>query len=399
MSDRKHVVITGASSGIGAALAVQLGAAGHRVALAARREHELQEVAGRAGTGAIVVPTDVTNRGDVERLRDRAIEAFGHVDVWVNNAGRGITKPVLELTDEEFDLMMTVNVKSALYGMQAIAPHFVARQRGQIVNVSSFLSRVPSTTSRSGYNAAKAALNALTANARMDLARAHPDIQVTLVMPGLVHTEFQRNALGGSPPIPPGTAAQSVEDAVAAIVSVIDHPVAEIYTNPRHAATVRDYFQDVGAFEQRAAGGREKPPKATRWWRGGVTLVAAAAAYACASAATGPSRLPAGVWGGDHVSMSVADPATHLELDCAHGDIPAAPTVGRQGQFEIAGTYVREHGGPIRQGEIVDSRPAIYSGAIASTTMTLTIRLSDTNETVGTFTLVSGSSGRVFKCL
>ena len=90
--------------------------------------------------------------------------------------------------------MMTVNVKSALYGMQAIAPHFIARGRGQIVNVSSMLSRVPFATFRSAYNAAKAALNALTANARVDLAREHPGIQVTLVMPGLVRTDFQRNA-------------------------------------------------------------------------------------------------------------------------------------------------------------------------------------------------------------
>ena len=254
MSQTKHIVITGASSGIGATLAVALGAAGHRVALAARREPELQEVAARVGQGAIVVPTDVTKRTEVERLRDRAIEAFGYVDVWVNNAGRGITKPALELTDEEFDLMMTVNVKSALYGMQAIAPHFIARGRGQIVNVSSVLSRVPFATYRSGYNAAKAALNALTANARVDLARAHPGIQVTLVMPGLVSTEFQRNALGGSPPNPAAAEAQSCEDAVAAIVQAIEQPVAEIYTNPRSAAAVvQRYFQDVGAFEREAA--------------------------------------------------------------------------------------------------------------------------------------------------
>ena len=254
MADIKHIVVTGASSGIGAELAVALGAAGHRVALAARREPELREVAGRSGTGAIVIPTDVTQRREVERLRDRAIEAFGHVDVWVNNAGRGITKPVLELTDEELDLMMTVNVKSALYGMQAIAPHFIARGRGQIVNVSSVLSRVPFATFRSAYNAAKAALNALTANARVDLARSHPGIQVTLVMPGLVRTDFQRNALGGSPPIPAISESQSVEEAVAAIVEAIAHPVAEIYTNPRQAAaTVQRYFQDVGAFEREAA--------------------------------------------------------------------------------------------------------------------------------------------------
>ena len=253
MTDSKHIVITGASGGIGAELAVQLGRQGHRMVLAARRERELQDVAGRVGHGAAAVTADVTSRADVERLRDRAIEALGYVDVWVNNAGRGITKPVLELTGEELDLMMDVNVKSALYGMQAIAPHFIARGRGQIVNVSSMLSRVPFATFRSAYNAAKAALNALTANARVDLAREHPGVQVTLVMPGLVRTDFQRHALGGSPPIPPVSEAQSVEEAVAAIVEAIAHPVAEIYTNPRHAAIVQSYFQDVGAFERAAA--------------------------------------------------------------------------------------------------------------------------------------------------
>jgi NAD(P)-dependent dehydrogenase (short-subunit alcohol dehydrogenase family) len=252
MADRKNIVITGASSGIGAELALRLGAAGHRVALAARRTDELRKIAARAGNGAIAVPADVTVRDEVVRLRDAAIEAFGHIDVWVNNAGRGINRPVLELSDDEFDLMMTVNVKSALYGMQAIAPHFIARGHGQIVNISSLLSRVPLATFRSAYNAAKAALNALTANARVDLARAHPGIQVTLVMPGLVRTQFQQNALGGSPPMT-GAESQPVEDAVTAIVDAIANPVAEIYTNPRQAAIVGDYFRDVGAFERAAA--------------------------------------------------------------------------------------------------------------------------------------------------
>ena len=157
--------------------------------------------------------------------------------VGVNNAGRGINRPVLELTDEELDLMMSVNVKSALYGMQAIVPHFIARGRGHILNVSSVLSRVPFATFRSAYNAAKAALNALTANARVDLARTHPGIHVTLVMPGLVLTEFQQSSLGGSPPMPPGET-QPVEEAAAAIVAAIAHPVAEIYTNPRHASGI-----------------------------------------------------------------------------------------------------------------------------------------------------------------
>ena len=127
----------------------------------------------------------MTVRAEVERLRDRAIEQFGSIDVWVNNAGRGISRLVAEVTDDELDQMITVNVKSALYGMQAVLPHFKERGAGQIVNVSSFLSRVPMASIRAAYSASKAALNSLTANLRMDLAATHPGIHVTLVMPGL----------------------------------------------------------------------------------------------------------------------------------------------------------------------------------------------------------------------
>jgi NADP-dependent 3-hydroxy acid dehydrogenase YdfG len=251
----KHIVITGASSGIGAALARLLGSAGNRVVLAARSESSLQEAAAQSGPGALAVRTDVTRRGDVEQLRDRAIEALGHVDVWVNNAGQGMTRPALALTDEDLDTMMSVNVKSALYGMQAIVPHFQQRGSGHIINVSSMLSRVPFATYRAGYNAAKAALNALTANVRVDLAATHPGIHVSLVMPGLVTTSFARNAVGGSPELPAAVMAdaQTPEAVAAAIAELIDHPVAEIYTNPQHRAVAVRYFEDVGAFERAAA--------------------------------------------------------------------------------------------------------------------------------------------------
>jgi short-subunit dehydrogenase len=248
-----NVVITGASEGIGAVLAQQLGARGDRVVLAARRERELNEVASRSGANAVAVPTDVTRRAQVEHLRDRALEAFGHIDVWVNNAGRGISKLVSELTDEEFDSAMTDNVKSALYGIQAVLPHFIARERGHVINVSSMLSRVPMASIRSAYSAAKAALNSLTANLRMDLAAAHPGIHVSLVIPGLVDTNFRNNARNGTPPIRPGGAppgVQSADEVASAIVRVIDHPVAEVHTNPAHAAMAQRYIADVAEFEK-----------------------------------------------------------------------------------------------------------------------------------------------------
>jgi short-subunit dehydrogenase len=251
----RAIVITGASGGIGAALARQLGARGDRVVLAARREAELRTLANEIGSHAHAEVADVTRRAEVERVRDRAIAECGPIDVWVNNAGRGISKSVLDLTDADVDEMITVNLKSALYGMQAVIPHFIQRGRGQVINVSSFLSRVPMATIRSAYSASKAALNSLTANARMDLARAHPGIHVTLVMPGLVSTEFARHSVHGTPPMNPASpgaapASQTADEVARVIVGAIDQPVAEVYTAPYLAPLARRYFEDVGAFER-----------------------------------------------------------------------------------------------------------------------------------------------------
>src|SRR5262245_59788617 len=120
---QKVVVITGASSGIGAALASQLGAAGAALALVARREGALRDVAGRAGN-AVPIVADVTRRAEFARALAETIARFGRIDVLVNNAGQGITKMPTELTDEDIDEMIRVNVKSVVYGMQEVLPHF-----------------------------------------------------------------------------------------------------------------------------------------------------------------------------------------------------------------------------------------------------------------------------------
>ena len=250
-----RAVVTGASSGIGRAIAIAFSAAGARVGIgfcqSAEAARALADELGGDGKNPLL-QADLGTSDGCTSIVNGAFTAFEHVDVWVNNAGRGITKPVLELTDEEFDLIMAANVKSALYGMQAIAPHFLERKGGHIVNVSSMLSRVPFATYRSAYNAAKHALNALTANARVDLHAKCPDVHVTLVMPGLVSTDFAKNALGGSPP-PPRTPAQTPEEVAAAIVNAIDRPVAEVYTNPALAGLAVKYLQDVEAFEREQA--------------------------------------------------------------------------------------------------------------------------------------------------
>jgi short-subunit dehydrogenase len=253
----KTIVITGASAGIGAALARHLGRQGHQLVLAARRGPELERVAAECGTVTEVVVADVRRRADVARLRDAALRRFGHVDVWVNNAGRGITRAVLDLSDDDIDEMMAVNVKSALYGMQAIVPHFQERGAGHLINVSSFLGRVPFVAFRSAYNAAKHALNALTANLRMDLRNTHPGVHVSLVMPGVVRTEFAANALGGMVP-GAGSPGQTAEEVAAVIAELIERPVAEVYTNPASAEMARRYYQDVAAFEVQSSAGSHR---------------------------------------------------------------------------------------------------------------------------------------------
>jgi NAD(P)-dependent dehydrogenase (short-subunit alcohol dehydrogenase family) len=259
-NNAKVVVITGASGGIGAATALRLAREKMRLVIAARRSGELRTVADESlAVGApdvLFVPTDVTDREAVMNLRDSAIAEFGGFDVWINNAGRGLTKQILDLSDEDVDDMFLVNLKSALYGMQAAVPHFIDRGRGHLINVSSFLGRVPVASFRSAYSASKAALNSMTANLRMDVAR-YPGVHVSLLMPGVVSTDFAVNAQTPEelrPDLPGRSRAgpvQTPEDVADAIAGLIANPVAELYTNPASAQIARDYYADVAEFEKR----------------------------------------------------------------------------------------------------------------------------------------------------
>jgi NADP-dependent 3-hydroxy acid dehydrogenase YdfG len=252
------IVITGASAGIGAAIAKAAGAAGARVVLAARRQKELEEVAAASGQDALVVVTDATVRADMEALAKRAVERFGRVDVWINNAGRGITRMPSQLTDEDLDVMFRDNVKSALYGIQAILPHFQALDAGQIINVSSVLGRVPYVPFRSAYCAAKHALNAITAALRAELRATHPGIVVTTVLPGPVATEFGVNAVGGGNDSRAMPGAQSAEEVAEVVLDAIRNRATDVYTRPAYADQVRRYYEDMDAFERTSFAG---PPR------------------------------------------------------------------------------------------------------------------------------------------
>ncbi|HJQ53927.1 MAG TPA: SDR family NAD(P)-dependent oxidoreductase [Gemmatimonadaceae bacterium] len=254
MKDLKNlnVVITGASSGIGAELARQLARAGARVALVARREDALREVAKSCGDRCYTIVADVTVRDEVKRVVRDVVQHFGHVDVWVNNVGRGITRMPTELTDADVDDMISVNVKSALYGMQEILPHFRERGRGQIVNVSSMLGRLPFATMRSAYNGAKHFLNAITTNFRDELRQSAPGIEVTLVSPGVVRTDFGLNALHGGMDSRQFPQSQSAEEVAAVIVWAIRTGKSDVYTRAGAKQGVAEYFSRNGEDPEQA---------------------------------------------------------------------------------------------------------------------------------------------------
>jgi NAD(P)-dependent dehydrogenase (short-subunit alcohol dehydrogenase family) len=241
------IVITGASSGIGAAAAVELASRGDSVVLVARRVEPLHAVAKACGGRARTVVADMTERSDVQRTVAESVAAFGRLDVWINNVGQGITRPPSQLTDDDIDDVMRVNVKSALYGMQEVLPHFRSRGEGHIINISSLLGRIPYAMPRSAYCGAKHFLNALTATFRDEVQQTHPGIQFSLVSPGVVYTNFGLNAMHGGPDsrqLPDG---QTPEEVAEVIAAVVDSRAPDVYTRRGAHDRVVAYFAAVAA--------------------------------------------------------------------------------------------------------------------------------------------------------
>ncbi len=263
MSDQtltdKVVVITGASDGIGALLAREVAARGGVPVLAARRQAELEEAARASGPRALAVVTDVTDPAQVERLAAQAIEQRGHIDAWVNNAGRGISRLPSQLSEADVDEMFRVNVKSVFFGMQAVLPHFRARRAGHVVNVSSMLGRIPWAPQRAAYSAAKAYVNNLTASFRIEHAADFPDIHFTAFHPGVVATAFGAKALGGGVDNRNIPGAQDAGEVARVLADTLAAPRADVYSRERYQEQVVAYYSadDMAAVERQ--GGHPGP--------------------------------------------------------------------------------------------------------------------------------------------
>jgi short-subunit dehydrogenase len=227
------IVITGASTGIGRETALMAAGRGARLVIAARGEQALHEVAERiraAGGDVLVVPTDVADSGQVDHLAQAAVERFGRVDTWINNAGVGAYATVEQMTPAEFERIVQVDLLGPIYGCRAILPHMKRAGAGTIVNVGSGLSdrAVPLM---SAYCAAKSGLKGFTDALRMELMRdTGGAIAVTLILPSAVNTEFfdhARSKTGLRPrPIAPVYEPGVVAEA---ILFAAEHPRRDVY--------------------------------------------------------------------------------------------------------------------------------------------------------------------------
>lgn len=188
--ENKVIVITGASSGLGASAARHLAERGASVVLGARRSDRIdalvQELTS-AGHKAIAVTTDVTDRAQVQNLVDAAVEAFGRIDVMLNNAGLMPLAPLERLKVDEWDRMIDVNLKGTLYGIAAALPHMRAQKSGHIINVSSVFGHVVEPGA-AVYCATKFAVRALSEGLRKDVKPYN--IRTTVISPGAVATEL-----------------------------------------------------------------------------------------------------------------------------------------------------------------------------------------------------------------
>ena len=187
----KVAIITGASSGIGEATAHRLAESGARVVLAARRVERLEALAAdierREGT-ALVAPTDVTDERSVQRLARTALDAFGRIDILINNAGIMPLSPISKLKVAEWDRMIDVNIKGVLYCVAATLPTMLEQGSGHIINVSSVAGRRP-FPSGAVYSATKFAIRAISQGLRLELSPIK-GIRVTDIEPGVVATEL-----------------------------------------------------------------------------------------------------------------------------------------------------------------------------------------------------------------
>lgn len=183
----KVAIVTGSTKGIGLAIAERMINEGMSVAISARTADTVHAVAERLGDNAVGIPCDVADPDECAGLVNATLDRFGQLDVLVNNAGLGIFKPISEMSIEEWQLQVNVNLGGVFYLSKAALPHLSSTGDGFIINIGSLASR-NTFASGTGYNASKFGLLGMTEALMLDVR--HDDVRVSIVMPGSVNTPF-----------------------------------------------------------------------------------------------------------------------------------------------------------------------------------------------------------------
>jgi NAD(P)-dependent dehydrogenase (short-subunit alcohol dehydrogenase family) len=224
----KVILITGGSEGIGKVTAELLNTQGAKVAIAARSKEKLDEIAGGFRDG-LAVEVDMTDPASITAMIDTVQKHYGRIDILINNAGRSVLAPVIDINIEDFKKIMELNVYGPLRAMQAVVPIMKAQGGGMIINISSNVSKM-AIPMLGAYAATKYALNGLTLTARNELA---PDgIVVSLMHPRATATAFGQNAIRISKVVfnrPTGMEADPPEAVAEKIVETITKQPAEQY--------------------------------------------------------------------------------------------------------------------------------------------------------------------------
>lgn len=215
----KVIVITGASSGIGAAAAKALAKSGHKLILVARRENKLQELVTSIeaeGGEAKYILADVSQLEKNQEIAKFALDFYGRIDIWINNAG---LMPLSEFSKgliEEWDQMIDVNLKGTLYGIDAALPIMRQQKSGHFINVAS-LSAHQSGATTGVYAATKFGVWAASEALRQEEAAAKSNVRVTVISPGAVDTELPHHASD-----------QTVKENLAGFYSALAIPAEEV---------------------------------------------------------------------------------------------------------------------------------------------------------------------------